>query len=112
VDVLKIDRSFVHNMLDDRQDLAIVEGVIAFSRTFNCSVVAEGVETAAQARLLLDLGCDIGQGHGIAMPMAADLVVDWVRNYRGPFALTQAVAGSGMASAAATDLSPNLVSER
>lgn len=90
VDVLKIDRTFVHNMLDDRQDLAIVEGVIGLARTFNCVVVAEGVETAAQARLLLDLGCDIGQGHGIAVPMAGNLVQDWVRNYRGPFALTQA----------------------
>jgi diguanylate cyclase (GGDEF)-like protein/PAS domain S-box-containing protein len=113
VDVLKIDRSFVHNMLDDRQDLAIVEGVIAFSRTFNCSVVAEGVETAAQARLLLDLGCDIGQGHGIAMPMAADLVVDWVRNYRGPFALTQAVAGGAVAPVpAVVGSTPNHVYER
>ncbi len=91
VDVLKIDRTFVHNMLEDRQDLAIVEGVVGLARTFNCAVVAEGVETAAQARLLLDLGCDIGQGHGIAMPMPADQVIDWVRNYRGPFALTQAV---------------------
>jgi diguanylate cyclase (GGDEF)-like protein/PAS domain S-box-containing protein len=91
VDVLKIDRSFVHNMLDDRQDLAIVEGVIGLAKTFNCSVIAEGVENAAQARTLLDLGCDIGQGHGIAMPMTADQVHEWVRNYRGPFSLTSKV---------------------
>ena len=45
VDVLKIDRSFVHHMLDDAQDLAIVEGVIGLARTFGCTVVAEGVET-------------------------------------------------------------------
>jgi diguanylate cyclase (GGDEF)-like protein/PAS domain S-box-containing protein len=92
VDMLKIDRTFVHNMLEDRQDLAIVEGVVGLARTFNCGVVAEGVETAAQARLLLDLGCDIGQGHGIAMPMPAEHVADWVRGYRGPFALTAASA--------------------
>ncbi len=90
VDVLKIDRTFVHNMLEDRQDLAIVEGVVGLARTFNCTVIAEGVETAAQARLLLDLGCDIGQGHGIAMPMPGERVADWIRDYRGPFALTQA----------------------
>ena len=46
VDVLKIDRSFVHNMLDDAQDRAIVEGVIGLARTFSCVVVAEGVEIA------------------------------------------------------------------
>jgi EAL domain-containing protein (putative c-di-GMP-specific phosphodiesterase class I) len=69
VDVLKIDRSFVHHMLDDTQDRAIVEGVIGLARTFGCTVVAEGVESPAQARTLLDLGCDIGQGTGIAAPM-------------------------------------------
>ena len=46
VDVLKIDRSFVHHMLDDAQDRAIVEGVIGLARTFQCVVVAEGVESA------------------------------------------------------------------
>ena len=71
VDVLKIDRSFVHNMLDDAQDRAIVEGVIGLARTFACVVVAEGVETPAQARTLLEMGCEVGQGTGIAAPMPA-----------------------------------------
>jgi len=90
VDVLKIDRSFIHNMLDDRQDLAIVEGVIGLARTFGCGVVAEGVESPAQARLLIEMGCDIGQGQGIAPPMPATDVYRWVHEYRGPFALTAA----------------------
>ncbi len=90
VDVLKIDRSFVHHMLDDTQDRAIVEGVIGLARTFGCTVVAEGVESPAQARTLLDLGCDIGQGTGIAAPMPAALVAQWVRDYRGMFALSPA----------------------
>ncbi|MFO1274096.1 MAG: EAL domain-containing protein [Rubrivivax sp.] len=98
VDVLKIDRSFVHHMLDDPQDRAIVEGVIGLARTFGCVVVAEGVESPAQARTLLDLGCDIGQGTGIAAPMAADQVATWVRDYRGVFALAPApAADSGVA---------------
>ena len=71
VDVLKIDRSFVHHMLDDAQDRAIVEGVIGLARTFQCVVVAEGVESPAQARTLLEMGCNIGQGTGIAAPMPA-----------------------------------------
>jgi diguanylate cyclase (GGDEF)-like protein/PAS domain S-box-containing protein len=94
VDVLKIDRSFVHTMLDDRQDLAIVEGVVGLARTFGCKVIAEGVETAAQARLLIEMGCDMGQGHGIASPMPAPQVADWVRNYRGPFTIAAAAPRS------------------
>jgi diguanylate cyclase (GGDEF)-like protein/PAS domain S-box-containing protein len=90
VDVLKIDRSFVHHMLDDTQDRAIVEGVIGLARTFGCTVVAEGVESPAQARTLLDMGCDIGQGTGIAAPMPAALVAQWVRDYRGMFSLSPA----------------------
>jgi diguanylate cyclase (GGDEF)-like protein/PAS domain S-box-containing protein len=90
VDVLKIDRSFVHHMLDDTQDRAIVEGVIGLARTFGCIVVAEGVESPAQARTLLDLGCDIGQGTGIAAPMPSGQVAAWVREYRGMFSLAPA----------------------
>jgi diguanylate cyclase (GGDEF)-like protein/PAS domain S-box-containing protein len=90
VDVLKIDRSFVNHMLDDAQDRAIVEGVIGLARTFGCTVVAEGVESPAQARTLLELGCDIGQGTGIAAPMPAALVAGWVRDYKGMFALAPA----------------------
>ncbi|MDH4390073.1 MAG: EAL domain-containing protein [Aquabacterium sp.] len=96
VQVLKIDRSFVHNMLADPQDRAIVENVINLSHTFDCLVVAEGVETAAQARMLLDMGCEIGQGMGIAAPMPASEVLAWVRNWKGLFALT-AAAGSALA---------------
>ncbi|XVJ69120.1 MAG: EAL domain-containing protein [Rhizobacter sp.] len=82
-DMLKIDRSFVHNMLIDKQDMAIVEGIIGLSHTFGCSLVAEGVETAEQARHLISLGCDVGQGHGISKPMPADEVNGWVQHYRG-----------------------------
>ena len=92
VDVLKIDRSFVHHMLDDTQDRAIVEGVISLARTFGCVVVAEGVESPAQARTLLELGCEIGQGTGIAAPMPSNQVASWVRDYRGMFAPVQAEA--------------------
>jgi len=92
VDVLKIDRSFVHHMLDDAQDRAIVEGVIGLARTFQCVVVAEGVESPAQARTLLDMGCNIGQGTGIAAPMPAGAVSAWIRDYRGLFVLAAAPA--------------------
>ena len=93
VDVLKIDRSFVHHMLDDAQDLAIDEGGIGLARTFGGVGVAEGVESPAQARTLLDLGCDIGQGTGIAAPMPSAQVAGWVRDYKGMFTLAPADAG-------------------
>ncbi len=102
VDVLKIDRSFVHHMLDDAQDRAIVEGVIGLARTFGCVVVAEGVESPAQARTLLELGCEIGQGTGIAAPMPSNQVASWVRDYRGMFAPSPAEAPASTPAAAAT----------
>jgi diguanylate cyclase (GGDEF)-like protein/PAS domain S-box-containing protein len=83
LDMLKIDRSFVINMLNDRQDMAIVEGVIGLSQTFGCTVVAEGVETLEQAQALIEIGCDIGQGNGIARAMPADEVVAWVHSFGG-----------------------------
>ncbi len=83
IDMLKIDRSFVINMLNDRHDLAIVEGVIGLSQTFGCSVVAEGVDTLEQAQRLIEIGCDIGQGNGIALPMPGDQVEAWVHSFSG-----------------------------
>lgn len=94
VSILKIDRSFVQHMLSDSQDRAIVEGVLQLAQTFGCEVVAEGVETPAQARALLEMGCDIGQGIGIAPPMPAEAVADWVRDWKGLFAIGPAPAAS------------------
>ena len=81
LDLLKIDRSFVHNMLGDAQDLAIVEGVIGLSKTFRCTVVAEGVETDAQAQRLIEMGCFVGQGNGISKAMPLSELAGWMSNY-------------------------------
>ncbi|MHB1100455.1 MAG: sensor domain-containing phosphodiesterase, partial [Burkholderiales bacterium] len=77
VDVLKIDQSFVRNMLEDRGDMAIVQGIVALAGTFNRQTVAEGIETMEHYQALLDMGCDAGQGFGIARPMPADELVNW-----------------------------------
>ncbi|MBK1681509.1 EAL and GGDEF domain-containing protein [Rhodocyclus tenuis] len=82
VDTLKIDRSFVRDMLVDEEDLAIVEGVIALTRAFRRKVVAEGVETPEHGLALLHLGCDCAQGYGIARPMPAGAIADWIANFR------------------------------
>jgi diguanylate cyclase (GGDEF)-like protein/PAS domain S-box-containing protein len=81
-ETLKIDQSFVRDMLRDPEDCAIVEGIIGLARVFHRTVVAEGVETIAHGTLLLRLGCDIAQGYGIARPMPAAALLDWVRNWR------------------------------
>ena len=94
VDVLKIDRSFVQHMLIDAQDSALVEGVISLARTFECSVVAEGVESTAHARALLRLGCHEGQGNGIALPMPATEVQSWVAAFAHSAWLSQVSADS------------------
>jgi diguanylate cyclase (GGDEF)-like protein/PAS domain S-box-containing protein len=75
--VLKIDQSFVRDMLDDPEDLAIVEGVLGLARAFRRQAVAEGAETTAHCKLLLEVGCELAQGYGIARPMPADQMVDW-----------------------------------
>ncbi|MDZ4315145.1 MAG: EAL domain-containing protein [Azonexus sp.] len=78
VDLLKIDQSFVCNMLDDRDDLAIIEGVVGLARAFGRQVIAEGVETVAHGELLLALGCNLAQGFGIGRPMPAAELPGWV----------------------------------
>ena len=106
VQVLKIDRSFVHNMLNDTQDRAIVEGVVSLARTFSCVAVAEGVETPAQARTLLEMGCEVGQGSGIAAPMPAAELAQWVKDWKGLFAITPAATATPSAGATAPSSAP------
>lgn len=85
-DTLKIDQTFVGDMLSDPEDLAIVEGIVGLGKAFRRDVIAEGVETEDHGKLLLRLGCDFGQGYGIAKPMPADELPAWVRNYHQPAA--------------------------
>ncbi|MFA6121391.1 MAG: EAL domain-containing protein [Sideroxydans sp.] len=77
VDVLKIDQSFIRDMLEDKGDHAIVQGIIALAKAFEMGIVAEGVETEAQYKALLQMGCEVGQGYGIARPMRADALMEW-----------------------------------
>lgn len=81
VALLKIDQSFVRDMLDDTDDLAILQGVIGLAEAFNHKVIAEGVETGAHGTKLLQLGCQLGQGYGIAAH-AALTNTRWVEKWR------------------------------
>ncbi|KMQ73140.1 putative bifunctional diguanylate cyclase/phosphodiesterase [Marinobacter subterrani] len=82
VDLIKIDQSFVRNMLDDASDHAIVESVIFLAQRFAHPVLAEGVETMEHARALRRMGCNFAQGYGIARPMPASEVLDWARQWQ------------------------------
>jgi EAL domain-containing protein (putative c-di-GMP-specific phosphodiesterase class I) len=81
-ETLKIDQSFVRDMLTDADDLAIVKGVIGLAQAFKRNVIAEGVETLAHGELLLTLGCNLAQGYGIARPMPAAQVPAWVAHWQ------------------------------
>jgi len=79
--VIKIDQSFVRDMLDDPDDAAIIGGIIGLSGSFNSKVIAEGVETTEHGLMLLMMGCYYAQGYGIAKPMPADNMPAWLDNY-------------------------------
>jgi EAL domain-containing protein (putative c-di-GMP-specific phosphodiesterase class I) len=92
VALLKIDQSFVRDMLDDPDDLSILKGVIGLAEAFHQEVIAEGVETVHHGTMLLALGCDLAQGYGIARPMPADQLPEWVASWRPYPAWSQASA--------------------
>ncbi len=78
-DVLKIDRSFVGRMTDGDQPLQIVRTIIELARVLGMDVVAEGIETSDQYRLLRQLGCRFGQGYLFARPLTAEAVTRLLR---------------------------------
>jgi EAL domain-containing protein (putative c-di-GMP-specific phosphodiesterase class I) len=79
---LKIDQSFVRDMLQDPDDLAILQGVIGLAAAFKREVIAEGVETVAHGTALLQLGCELAQGYGIARPMPPEQLPAWAASWR------------------------------
>jgi EAL domain-containing protein (putative c-di-GMP-specific phosphodiesterase class I) len=80
-EMIKIDQSFVRDMLTDVDDLAIVRGVVGLSVAFGRAVIAEGVETEAHCVQLLDMDCDLAQGYGIARPMPGQAIAGWVAGW-------------------------------
>lgn len=75
IDSLKIDRSFIQDMADDSDDVAIVSAIIAMAQTLRIKVIAEGVENDKQAMFLRAQGCDEIQGYLISRPVSADNLV-------------------------------------
>ncbi|UDL05299.1 EAL domain-containing protein [Marinobacter sp. CA1] len=82
IDLIKIDQSFIRNMMADTSDRAIVESVIFLAKQFRRPVLAEGVETLDHADVLRQMGCEQIQGYGIAKPLPAADFLHWLRDWR------------------------------
>jgi EAL domain-containing protein (putative c-di-GMP-specific phosphodiesterase class I) len=80
--LIKVDQSFVRDMLEGTEDLSIVEGVIGLANTFQRAVIAEGVEAIAHGVALLKLCCELGQGYGITRPMPPENIPRWVSSWK------------------------------
>jgi EAL domain-containing protein (putative c-di-GMP-specific phosphodiesterase class I) len=78
IDEVKLDRSFIANIAEDRRAAAIVRSVIDLSHTLSLTTVAEGVETPATTGVLTGYGCDVAQGHYFSHPVTARQLLDLV----------------------------------
>lgn len=81
---IKIDKSFVRDILHDKDDLALTKAVIGLARAFGREVIAEGLETLEHGQLLMRMGCEVAQGYFIARPMPAGDVPAWVEGFAPP----------------------------
>nr|WP_244376336.1 aminotransferase class I/II-fold pyridoxal phosphate-dependent enzyme [Streptomyces ficellus] len=72
IDVLKVDKSFIDDIVTDGQQVALVEGIVRIADILGLQVIAEGIENAGQRDLLGAMGCRFGQGYLFARPMTAD----------------------------------------
>ena len=81
LDKIKIDRSFVQDVLVDEDDATIVRAIIQLGRSLNMQVIAEGVESAEQEAYITAQGCNEGQGYYYSRPLSASAFNDWIRSY-------------------------------
>lgn len=84
IKLIKIDQSFVKEMLHNKNDLAILEGIISLATAFGHDVIAEGVETIEHGELLLQMGCHLAQGYAISRPMPSEEVLKWISTWSNP----------------------------
>jgi EAL domain-containing protein (putative c-di-GMP-specific phosphodiesterase class I) len=81
ITTVKIDQSFVRDMMLDQDNVSMLDGILWIMRQLKRNVIAEGVETLAHGRDLMDLGCELAQGYGIARPMPVALWPAWKRRW-------------------------------
>lgn len=83
INVLKIDQSFVREMLNEQASLAIVESIISLAHSLGKETIAEGVETAAELDLLTERGCRLMQGYYFSKPLPVDIFENWLHAKTG-----------------------------
>lgn len=71
IDELKIDQSFIQNIETEHNDLVLCEAIVIMAHKLGLKVTAEGIETETQHRLLLEIGCDLGQGYFFSRPLTS-----------------------------------------
>jgi EAL domain-containing protein (putative c-di-GMP-specific phosphodiesterase class I) len=81
VDVLKIDKSFIDDILHSNQQMALVETIVSLARTLDLAVVAEGIELDEHRQALIAMGCPYGQGYLFSKPVTADEIGKWLKAY-------------------------------
>ena len=79
---IKIDQTFVRDLLDDPNDYSIINGIIGLTKAFNREVIAEGVETTNHGIMLLIMGCNKAQGYGISHALPANDLMTWLTDYK------------------------------
>ena len=94
-DVLKIDRSFVNGLPDDRDDVLLVKAILAMAKGFSLKVVAEGVENQDQLRFLANQGCDLIQGFLLAKPMNEEAYSSFLKNLQAGVEQQPSASGNG-----------------
>ncbi|HWI85138.1 MAG TPA: EAL domain-containing protein [Sphingomonas sp.] len=82
IDILKIDRSFVTDMHENSDSVAIIRAILSLARALGMSTTAEGIETAETERTLANLGCDTGQGYHFARPLTADAALEYYQAHK------------------------------
>jgi EAL domain-containing protein (putative c-di-GMP-specific phosphodiesterase class I) len=82
IDVLKIDKSFIDDMVDSPQQQALVSSIIGLAHTLNLEVVAEGIETEAARDTLMRMGCKLGQGFLFSKPITAAEAFTWLSRHQ------------------------------
>ncbi len=80
VQKLKIDKSFVRNVITDQQDSTIIRTIVSMGHTLGIKICAEGIESAPQKALLTSIGCEYGQGHYLCQPLKAEELISWLQH--------------------------------
>jgi len=79
-DVIKIDKSFIEELPEDRKSIVLIESIISIAKNLNMTLIAEGVETAEQGKKLIELGCSTAQGYYYSKPMDFEAATEVIRN--------------------------------